>query len=569
MENEKSCITFVTSYINIYETHYDNRDVEWRTRHFSDIMKTGIQLYVFISPEYEEVMTEISKDYPNVILKTIDFKSMETCTDAMNLQPGTWDLPSYRNEGKDTNEYILLMNAKTEFLKKAIDVNHWGSTHFSWIDFNIAYIFKEKEKTLEYLRLLAHRQYADTCLTIPGCWGKLPPEDVGRAFDLIHWRFCGGFFLGDRDSIVHFYDLYRQYFPEFLKESHRLVWEVNFWAWLEAKCDWHPTWFLAGHDDTIIFMSADIFTKKIYDVATFEEYSYPYIHEYYPTSASYVYHDGKHLLNTRYVSYWLMDTGAYFFHHPDRIIENKNLISELDENMQPMTFYEMTEKIDMPSSETSFSRGLEDIRLYSINGLVKFIATTVSYSLNGRNMMMNGVYDVDTCEYRDCKILKPPGGDSWCEKNWIPLVIKDAHEGADTDEEYFIYKWSPLEVGKVNPETDTLEITHSYPIQSPLFHKVRGSAPFVETDAGLLGIVHLSEEHGPRHYYHIMVLLDKETFRPIKYSRTFCFRTLGVEFCVGMRILGEKYVFWISRHDRDPMLVRVDMAEIPLLFDFI
>jgi len=533
-------------------------------------MKTGIQLYVFISPEYEEVMTEISKDYPNVILKTIDFKSMETCTDAMNLQPGTWDLPSYRNEGKDTNEYILLMNAKTEFLKKAIDVNHWGSTHFSWIDFNIAYIFKEKEKTLEYLRLLAYRQYADKCLTIPGCWGLLPPDDVGRAFDFIHWRFCGGFFLGDRDSIVHFYDLYRQYFPEFLKESHRLVWEVNFWAWLEAKCDWHPTWFLAGHDDTIIFMSADIFTKKLYDVATFEEYEYPHIHEYYPTSASYVYHDGRHLLNTRYVSYWLMDNGAYYFPNPDRIINNKNLISELDENMQPITYYEMTENIDMPCSETTFSRGLEDIRLYSINGLVKFIATTVSYSLNGRNMMMNGTYHVDTCEYSDCKILKPPGGDSWCEKNWIPVVIKGAvDEGTDADEEYFIYKWSPLEVGKVNPETDTLEITHSYPIQSPLFHKVRGSAPFVETDTGLLGIVHLSEEHYPRHYYHIMVLLDKETFRPIKYSRTFCFRTLGVEFCVGMRILGEKYLFWISRHDRDPMLVRVDMSEIPLLFDFI
>jgi hypothetical protein len=263
-----------------------------------------------------------------------------------------------------------------------------------------------------------------------------------------------------------------------------------------------------------------------------------------------------------------MDTGAYFFHHPDRIIENKNLISELDENMQPTTFYEMTENIDIPSSDKSFSRGLEDIRLYSINDLVKFIATTVSYSLNGRNMMMNGTYDVDTCEYSDCKILKPPGGDSWCEKNWIPVVLKGAYEGA-ADEEYFIYKWSPLEVGKVNSETNTLEITHSYPIQSPLFHKVRGSAPFVETDEGLLGIVHLSEEHGPRHYYHMMVLLDKETFRPIKYSRTFCFRTLGVEFCVGMRILGEKYVFWISRHDRDPMLVRVDMSEIPLLFDFI
>jgi hypothetical protein len=400
-------------------------------------------------------------------------------------------------------------------------------------------------------------------LTIPGCWGKLPSDDVARAFDFIHWRFCGGFFLGDRDSIVQFYDLYREYFVEFLKESHRLVWEVNFWAWLEATCDWKPNWYLAEHDDSILFMSADIFTKGIYDVAMFNEYEYPKIDGYHPTSACYVFHDGKHLLNTRYVSYWLLDNGVYLFHNSEYIIDNKNLISELDDNMQPITYYEMVENIGIPSADKSFSRGLEDIRLYSINGLVKFIATTVNYSLNGRNMMMNGTYDADVCEYRDCRILKPPGGDSWCEKNWIPVVLKGA------DEEYFIYKWSPLEIGKVNTNTNTLEIVYSYPILSPLFDKVRGSAPFVETDTGLLGIVHFSEEYGPRHYYHVMVLLDKETFRPIKYSRTFCFRKLGVEFCIGMRILGEKYVFWISRHDRDPMLVRVDMSEIPLLFDFI
>jgi hypothetical protein len=140
------------------------------------------------------------------------------------------------------------------------------------------------------------------------------------------------------------------------------------------------------------------------------------------------------------------------------------------------------------------------------------------------------------------------------------------------DEEYFIYKWKPMEIGRVvcNEESGkhTLEITQRYPIHAPLFHRVRGSSPFIETHEGMLGVVHLSEEYAPRHYYHIMVLLEKETYRPLKYSRTFSFRTLGVEFCVGMKILGEKYVFWISRHDRDPMMVDIDMVEIPLIFDF-
>jgi len=126
----------------------------------------------------------------------------------------------------------------------------------------------------------------------------------------------------------------------------------------------------------------------------------------------------------------------------------------------------------------------------------------------------------------------------------------------------------PMEIGRVNRETNTLEIIERYSIHTPLFHRVRGSAPFIETADGMLGIVHFREEYAPRHYYHMMVLLEKDSYRPLKYSRTFTFRTLGVEFCIGMRFLENKYIFWISRHDRDPMMVQVDMAEIPLIFDF-
>jgi predicted GH43/DUF377 family glycosyl hydrolase len=563
---EDSTITFVTSYMNIYETPFENRTFEWRTQNFRDILSTGIQLYVFISPEYEEAMEEMTRGMSNVILKSVDLKSMEIYKDAMGLPEGTWELPKNRTVKKDTNEYILLMNSKAEFVHRAIEENPWNSTHFSWIDFNIAYIFKNKVETLEYLRVLGRRQFTTPHLAIPGCWGKLPADDVGRSFNDIHWRFCGGFFLGDRDSLIRFYQLYREFFPRYLEESHRLVWEVNFWAWLEVKQDWSPNWYLADHNDTMIHMSSDAYTPKIYDVATFEEYEYPRIERYYPTSASYVYHEGRHWLNTRYVSYWLYANGVYYFNHPDRIIENKNMISELDEDMHPISHFEMEEAIDMPEHAASFSKGLEDIRLYSVNGGVKFVATTVSYSPSSRCRIMNGDYDVYTHQYSNCRILDPPNPDSYCEKNWIPL-IRNSEDGVD--EEFFIYKWKPLEIGKVDPATNTLAIVEKFQVNAPLFHKVRGSTPFIECEDGLLALVHLSEEHSPRHYYHMLVLLEKNTFRPLKYSRTFCFRTLGVEFCVGFRIAeNEKYVFWISRHDRDPMMVRVGRDEIPLVFQF-
>ena len=51
-------------------------------------------------------------------------------------------------------------------------------------------------------------------------------------------------------------------------------------------------------------------------------------------------------------------------------------------------------------------------------------------------------------------------------------------------------------------------------------------------DGNWLGVVHFSEDHYPRHYYHIMVVLEKETFAPIKYSSPFYFEKLGILKCL-------------------------------------
>jgi hypothetical protein len=566
--NPDSSLTFVTCYLNVYNVDFDNRNIEWRTQHFRKILLAEMNYVIFISPEYEGFMSEMTKDFPNVILKKIDFRSMVTYHEIMDMEPGYLSLPSNRNENKDTAEYITLMHSKVELMKIVIDENPWNSTHFSWIDFNIAYIFKETEKTQNYLRVLSRRHFMKKCLIIPGCWGKLPADDVGRAYDCIHWRFCGGFFLGDAGSILEFNRYYREHLVQFLLESRKLVWEVNFWAWLEAKHDWAPLWFLADHNDSMVKFTADYYSLSLLDggKATFQEYEYPEIYNFYPTSACYLFHDGKDWLNTRYVNYWLYPNACYLFHNSERIIENKNILSELDPStLLPINYYEMRENIGLENNPKAYSQGIEDLRLYTINGQVKFVASTLGYSPSGRIRIMNGDYDLYTNEYRNCAIIEPPG-DTYCEKNWVPILRKNVDTGLD--EELFIYKWMPMEIGRIAHGTSTLEIIERYEIRAPLFHRVRGSAPFIETADGMLGIVHFSEEYAPRHYYHMMVLLEKETYRPLKYSRTFTFRTLGVEFCIGMRILDEKYTFWISRHDRDPMMVQVDMAEIPLVFDF-
>jgi hypothetical protein len=116
-----------------------------------------------------------------------------------------------------------------------------------------------------------------------------------------------------------------------------------------------------------------------------------------------------------------------------------------------------------------------------------------------------------------------------------------------------------------------------------IFSRLRGSTTFVDAPLNILpeelrdgeegirgkylvGLVHFSEEHSPRHYYHLLVLLEKDTMKPVRYSKTFYFEKLSIEFCIGMAVCsdGEKYVFWISRFDRDPICIEVKTRALPL-----
>ena len=113
-----------------------------------------------------------------------------------------------------------------------------------------------------------------------------------------------------------------------------------------------------------------------------------------------------------------------------------------------------------------------------------------------------------------------------------------------------------------------MKIVKTWKHNAPLFENVRGSTPLVECEEGLACVVHFSHEGGPRNYFHMLVLLEKKTLMPLKYSEIFFFNKMSVEFCIGFAIRNEKYHFWISNFDRDPELMIVDIVEIPLSFDF-
>jgi hypothetical protein len=247
----KPTVTFVTSFLDLEEDRSKDKSVEKCFTFFKKLVDSGIHICVFISKRYYEMAKEICEGRKNVCLMTTielsDLWTYKTTKEYADIS-----LPDVRTEHHDTYNFLVLMNSKIEFVSKAIQVNPFNTTHFSWIDFSICHVIKS-ETTLEKLYTYSISLLKNKMLLFPACW---PKERVDQHLHILYtnvlWRFCGGFFIGDKDSLTEFNIIYQKYYKIFLEEKKRLVWEVNFWAWLEKNNYFTPDYYIANHDDSIV-----------------------------------------------------------------------------------------------------------------------------------------------------------------------------------------------------------------------------------------------------------------------------------------------------------------------------
>lgn len=568
-------ITFVTAFFKIYDTPpIENHTIEWRLNHFDLLAKTGISLVIYTCEEYGILLQPYLAKYSNLrIAKIMNLK--DTIAWRMfDIMKHDINLPKTRSITKDTKEFIALQNSKTEFMKYAIEENVFQSTHFSWIDFNIFHIFKENpEYAFNTLHLLSQNKIPlqkEDFIVIPGCWNVHSNE-----YNEVCWRFCGGFFLGTVNAILQFHKLYETYFYEFLITYKVFAWEINFWSWLEKYKGFKPIWYSANHNLSMLEFTRDVYSIALpytkscdYDITPVCIENNMNMGEYVSTSISYLHVNYRNILNIRFVNYTIEPNGCYIIRHENRHLYTRNICAILNnENMNNhdinnCKINEMKEE-NMVNYGGSFY-GLEDIRLYQLEGedQIRFISSNSNYVPNLKIRILSGIYDVENACCRDIRILHPPT-DTYCEKNWIPLptVPTDLERG-----EYFIYKWFPFQIGYLD-DTDQLNIVKTYKHNNAFWRDVRGSSILVETDDGYLCVVHTSEEKHPRHYFHMLVLLEKRTYRPIKYSDYFYFHKKSIEFCIGFTISESNYCFWISNFDRDSEYLEIPCNSIDLCYD--
>lgn len=563
-------LTLVSSYVNYYHTPIENHD--FRLPFLKKLVDLEIPLIIFVSPDCLKVVEtfliaqQCQRHVSIVPLAKSFFESSFMYQTAMETPGIPLELPNNRLEPKDTLEYMCYQHSKVEFTSRAAHINPYKSTHFAWCDYDLfrswdcppilRFIHQYGLPTLQYRppdeMHLAKSWLAKDQMYLPGCFGK-STYSTNFLCNNICWRFCGGFYLGTQEAVCHLYDLYLEHFPRFLDNYRTMVWDVNFWTYLEQESDWDPYVYIADHNPRLISeIPLFAFAHKFAPYKC-SAYRNPYMENFNASSGSMCIYEDKCVFNVRYVNYWYKASGHCELPDDDKTItENKMVFLDPDtfetysSNYLPVD----VSRIGLPDPDPDEEfQGIEDIRLYVHQGRLKFSAATVNYSGCASSRIICGDYTVEenAVYLENARILESPLN-QYKEKNWIPF-----HSITEPDKEYFIYSWFPFRMGVVNQD-NVLEFTHQYKTTYPLDVVVRGSSNVIYYQGQYVTLVHMSEEDTvPKRYFHMLVWLDGTTYKPVRTSRLFYFDQYGPEFCLSFHITEEYYIFWISRYDRDPI----------------
>jgi len=241
-----------------------------------------------------------------------------------------------------------------------------------------------------------------------------------------------------------------------------------------------------------------------------------------------------YLINIRYVNYTIRPDGSYAFKHNDGKITTLNLLQWLNRDFR----VQKSHWIDKVQDESLRYQGVEDVKIFAHLDQILFCGTVQNPS-NGNVAVGHGVLDVRS-ECLTSTAWSSPNGRA-CEKNWCYF------HNADGDLR-MIYDWSPLTIA--DPSGDSLAIVTRDSNVPQIFKDLRGSSNGCLIDNEIWFLTHLVQYSTPRHYYHMIVVLDAKTLRVKRHSILFRFHGDCIEYALGFLVEVSRVVFSFSKMDR-------------------
>lgn len=293
--------------------------------------------------------------------------------------------------------------------------------------------------------------------------------------------------------------------------------------------------------------------------------------------------DGDILVNLRHVNYTLYHAenkqlfpsrwGPLSYLHPEKDVRlaTENYLCRLDKNLR-MTNYARVEMLNLHTPIWEF-HGLEDARVVQWFGDYFLVGVRRDTTTNGQGRMEYTHIELDKTnwtvkEVARTRIPAPVPNDSYCEKNWVPVLDKPFH---------FI-KWTmPTELVVADPDEPICEQVALKDTPSPSADQ-RGSSQVIRWGSMYISITHevnlfknyLKQKDAI--YRHRLVLWD-EQFNFVGLSDAFSFLDARIEFCVGAAVFEDDLLISFGFQDnaafvlRTPKLVVEDLIMEALKYE--
>jgi predicted GH43/DUF377 family glycosyl hydrolase len=286
---------------------------------------------------------------------------------------------------------------------------------------------------------------------------------------------------------------------------------------------------------------------------------------------SILYWCGRLIVNLRHVNYTFYHSETKLFQHQygpltyihpenDIHLRTDNYYLELDDNFNVSSFFKVdTSNFDNYEPLWDFV-GLEDARLVCWDGKLYMTGVRRDTTTNGQGRMELSEIVVSKDSVKEVsrvRIEPPKHPDSYCEKNWMPVL----------DRPYNYVKWSnPTELVKVDPSTGSSEtIFEGQPIPAPT--DFRGGSQVIPYEDGYLAIIHevdlFCSEAGRKDavYRHRFAMWDSE-FQLINYSDSFSIMGGHVEFATGMIFHEDHFLITFGFQDNAAYLLKAPCDSI-------
>jgi hypothetical protein len=282
--------------------------------------------------------------------------------------------------------------------------------------------------------------------------------------------------------------------------------------------------------------------------------------------------DGDILVNLRHVNYTLYHAeneqrfpsrwGPLSYLHPEKDVRlaTENYVCRLDKDLK-MTDYAKVEMLNLHQPIWEF-HGLEDARLVQWEGKYFLVGVRRDTTTNGEGRMEYSWVGLDkdkwaVKETKRIRIPAPEPNESYCEKNWVPVL----------DLPYHFVKWTmPTELVYADPNSSSSKQVALKHTTQPLSDQ-RGSSHVIKWGSLYLSITHEVDlfknylEQKDAVYRHRLCVWD-EQFNFVGLSNAFSFLDAQVEFCVGAAVLdGDLLISW-GFQDNAAFILRTPKAVV-------